>query len=555
MENKPASILVCLASLAVIFLLVLSLPMINYSHGQSLPIITTSSPSFVFLGYGLSTLSPAQQGSPIYTANDSLWVYSSLDQEISVTLTSPNNNSSISSTIPPTTAASIYTFSGTDQPGTWTLIVTLQNSSSYTISIPLVETPENQASAALSEYSIQNGEINLGFSVNAPNSYNLEACLTSASGNGTLYVSQPTNVGTGQMAIALDAGNNTAIVSAGGSIATPFSFWFEIDYSYGYTSSLANETISRNLAVSRSNTVLFNSTTTQSVSLPILTNMRPGRYVIRGYFDSASGFETTETRALLLNDGRWFWLSSCDPFSISGSTFSKQVNLAQNPSSWPTLLYFMYQTDGIDGYSVVPLQINLARLDFLGQPGNVELSEFTYSIANNSDIEASGTFSGSVYVIAKSYPLAMTVTPMIGLESLSPLEINVLKPLTDSQFYIPIGKLTVLVLNNSKPDVGVLIAVSNSQGASLSASTLASGSTSFFLPGGFYNITISRDSLAREGNATVNAGSNTIVQFSLTSSGVPTSYLELLFIPLVVGLGLNVWAWIISPGRSRYRLE
>ena len=351
------------------------------------------------------------------------------------------------------------------------------------------------------------------------------------------------------------ATNETAVVSARGNIATTFSFWFEIDYSYGYASSIANETISRDLAISRSSAVLFNSTGTQSVSLPILNNLRPGRYIIHGYFDSASGFETSETRALLLNDGQWFWLSSCNPFSISGSTFSKQVSLAQNPSPWPSLLYFTYQANGIDGYSFVPLQINLARLDFLGQPGNVELSDFTYSISNNSDIEASGTFAGSVYVIAKSYPVNMIVTPMIGLESLSPLEINISQPLTDSQFYVPIGKLTVVVLNNSKPDIGTLVGISNSQGASLSSSVPTSGNTSFYLPGGFYNITISRNGLVQEGNATVSTGSNTIVQFSLTSSGIPTSYLELLFIPLAVGLGLDVWAWIISPRRSKYRLK
>ena len=555
MRNRPVPILVCLVSFAVIFLVAPSIPMINFSQGQSLPNIVTTSPAFVFLGYSLSSLSPAQQGTPIYTANDSLWIYSSLDQETSVTLTNPHTNSSVTTTLAPFTATSVYTFSASDQPGTWTLIVTLQNSSSYTISIPVVATSENQASAALSEYSIQNGQINLGFSVDAPNSYNLEGCLTSASENGTVYVSIPANIGSGQMAIALSAGNGSATVFARGDITSSFSFWFDIDYSYGYSSSLANETISRNVPVSRSSSVLFNSTSTQSVSLPILINLRSGRYVIRGYFDNAAGFETSETRALLLNNGQWFWLSSCNPFSISGSTFSKQVSLAQNPSSWPSLLYFMYQSDGIDGYSIVPLQINLARLDFLGRPGNVGLSNFTYSISNNSDVEASGTFSGSVYIIAKSYPVALTVTPMIGSEAMSPLEINISKPLTDSQFYIPIGKLTVVVLNNSKPDIGILVGISNSKGALLSSSTPTNGNTSFYLPSGFYDITISRNGLAREGNATVISGSNTIVQFSLTSSSVPASYLEILFIPLAIGLGLNVWAWIISPARSRYRLR
>ncbi len=160
--------------------------------------------------------------------------------------------------------------------------------------------------------------------------------------------------------------------------------------------------------------VLFNGTAIDTVSLPILGNLRSGRYLVRGYFDTPSGFSAAETELLYLNGGSWFWLSACSPFSINGSTFSKQVNLAQSPSTWPDLLYFMYQYEGIEGYSILPLQINLARLDFLGQPGNVPLSDFTYSLGNNSDVEASGTFSGSIFVIAKSFPLNLTVTPMLG---------------------------------------------------------------------------------------------------------------------------------------------
>jgi hypothetical protein len=422
------------------------------------------------------------------------------------------------------------------------------------IPIPFVIPSINGAQVSLSEYSIQNGQINLGFSVESANSYDFEGCLSPGLGNDTLYLSEPTSIGSGQIGVVINSSSEAATISPKETISSPFSFWFDLEYAYGYTGSLANETISRDQTVLRSSTALINSNSPQILSLQNPpSNLRSGRYIVQGYFDSSSGFGATETRALLLNDGRWFWLSSCSPFTIGGLTFSKQVDLAQDPSTWPSSLYFMYESNGIDSYSIVPLQINLARLDFYGQPGNVELTDFTYSIANNSDIEASGPFGGSVYVIAKSYPLALTVTPMIGSESFNPLEINISKPLTDSHFYIPIGKLTVEVLNNSKPDVGIQVSISNSKGASLSSIIASSGNTSFYLPSSFYNITILKNGVAHEGNATVVDGSDTVVIFLLTSTEIPSSYLDLLVIPLVLGLGLNIWTWIVGPRRSKYK--
>jgi len=215
----------------------------------------------------------------------------------------------------------------------------------------------------------------------------------------------------------------------------------------------------------------------------------------------------------------------------------------------------MYQNNGIENYAILPLQINLARLDFLGQPGNVPLTGFTYSIANNSEVEASGAFSGSVYFIAKNYPVDLTVTPILGSEALAPINVNVSAPLTDSQYFVPVGELTVQVLNDSKPDVGAKVSVSNLQGAYLSNNIPAGGNTSFYLPAGFFDISASKGGVSELGNATVIDGSNTIVTISISSSQLPRSYLELLLVPLILGLALNIWAWIVSPRRSKYFLN
>ena len=553
MESRKIAILLSLFA-ATLLLFSTSTPLGN-SFAQSFSPLIQGAPSFIELGFGPNSLSPARQGAPIFTVNDSLWIYSSLAQPVTAKLVNPANDSTIR-TILPSEILSIHEFSGSDLGGVWTLYFTLQNSTYYAIPISFVNLPQNQIPVSLSEYSIQNGQINLRFSVVPQDAYDQQGCLTSKSSNSTFSLNDPSIVGSGTVTLSINATDDSAIVAASGQVASTFSFWFELDYSYTYTAGLVNETVSRIIPVGRSSTVLFNSSGTETVSLPILSNLRTGRYQIRGYFDSSSGFAAAQTTVLYMGDGSWFWLSSCNPFSVTGATFSKQVNLAQNPSSWPSTLYFLYQHDGIESFSVVPLQINLARLDFVGTPGNAQLSDFTYSVANNSNVEASGIFSGSIYLIAKTYPLSLTVTPMLGSEALSPVNVLVSAPFTDTQTEIPIGRLTVEVLNNSRPDLGASVDVSNSLGASLSSTIPSGGNTSFNLPAGFYQVTVSKSGATEVGNATVFNGNNTIITISVSSPQIPRSYLELLLAPLFLGLVLNVWAWVVAPRRARYpRLE
>ncbi|HYB03163.1 MAG TPA: hypothetical protein VED17_01785, partial [Nitrososphaerales archaeon] len=405
----------------MVFLLLTSLGvnLIPASPAQSPSVLLQSAPSFIDIGLSPGSLAPLQQGAPIFTVNDSLWIYSSLDALVQISLEG-SANETITTTLDSPAAVSLYTFSDRDLSGVWTLDFTLQNSTSYTVPVTFVGPSQNSDPVSLNEYSIQTGEINLGFSVAGGHYYDLEACLTTNTSSNPIVVSDPATIGTGGMSIALNGTSGMAVVTATGKINSPFSFWFDLEYPYAYTTDLANTIITRTEIVAQSSPVLFNASVSQNVTLPLSGNLRSGRYLIRGYFDSSSGFAVSATRALHLEGNSWFWLSSCNPFTISGDSFTQQVNLAQNPSSWPTLLYFMYQDQGIENFAILTLQINLARLDFLGQPGNVSLSGFTYSISNNSDIEASGAYSGSIYFIAKSYPVSLTVVPSMGSETLPP---------------------------------------------------------------------------------------------------------------------------------------
>jgi hypothetical protein len=523
----------------------------QFLHSSAQSASASSGPSFLDLGFGPNTLQSASLGVPIYTVNDSLWVHSLLDQTVFVSLIDPTGSSYFGSPISSLSAVSIHEFSATDQQGTWNLTVSLPNSTSYYVPISFEVPNVNSSVVSLTEYSIQNGQINLGFASDPSSAYNVEACLTANFGNGTAYLSIPASFGNGQIGLNLETGPGLSTVTMPSTPAQPFSFWYNLYYSYGFSGTLSNETVSRDLNPSTSSSAYVNSSGARLLSLSNETHLRPGRYLIRANFDSGTSYATAETRALLLTNGDWFWLGGCSPFSVTQTAFTKQVSLDQDPNTWPKFIYVMYDVGGVDAYSISSLQINLARIDFFGTPNNVKLSYLSYSIANNSDAQASGIYSGTIYVIAKSFPILLTITPTFGSEVLRSQSIRITQAFSDSVAYIPVGELSVTVLNNSKPDTGSQVKISTSQGANVASPVDGTGVASFYLPPGDYNVTVAKGAISKTGNASVAYSNETIVEFSFTSSALPSYLAELLAVPLFLGLILNVWIWVIAPRRGK----
>ncbi|MDA4131128.1 MAG: hypothetical protein OK457_10185, partial [Thaumarchaeota archaeon] len=147
---------------------------------------TSSEPSFIEIGFGPDTLSLASLGTPIFTTNDSLWIHSLSSDAISVTMIDPSGIVSYGPAIlSSSTASAIHFFTNSDPQGIWNLSVRLPNSSTYSIPITFQVPAVNNSIVSLTEYSIQYGQINLGFAADSVSAYDLEACLTSNFGNGT----------------------------------------------------------------------------------------------------------------------------------------------------------------------------------------------------------------------------------------------------------------------------------------------------------------------------------------------------------------------------------
>ena len=545
-----------LACIGVAILLMSTLPLVSpFSFRFSSAQIAPAVPGFIELGYGTSSLASASNGVPIFTSHDNLWVLSDLPQQLTLTLFSPAGGRIVVDQLTTSTARLVYRFGGNDPPGNWTLEADLQNGSSYKILVPFILTSRTPASARLSEYSIQSGEIDLGFGITPSPAFNMEGCLATGPENDTVFVPVPTSLGGGEVAITTPANTSSSVVTIQTKPLQPFSLSYGFDYSYSYSSAVPNGTISRAVTALKSVTTVFSTNSTQRVPVEAETSLRPGRYVLNALFDSSSGPTIIASRVLLLTNGTWRWIDNCNPFRVSSLSFSRQVGLTQDPRTWPNILYLMYNLEGVDSYSVTPLQINLDRVDFLGQPGSVPLSYLNYKISNNTALQASGVYQGSIYLIVRNYPISITITPLLGEVQLTPRSVLISQPFADTTLSIPVGTLNVEVLNNSRPDPGSQIAISTNTGFDMVSNVGSTGNASFFLPSGTYNITASKGQASMLENGTVVQGESTLVVFRFANpSLLQSNYFELVAVPLIIGIFLNIWIWVVRPRTSKWRI-
>jgi hypothetical protein len=537
----------------IIFLMILllflsSLPLLSFGKNSraNAQVTTTSSIEF---GYGPTTLSPLDEGIPIYTFGDNLWVAVNSPEGLSVSLLRPDQSVAATTTLQSPAAVQLYTFGSSDQPGDWTVMITLGNVTNYLVGV-ILAVPD-LSNASLSQYSLQQGNLNLGFALQQSNAYNIEGCLASSfAPNSTAFVPVPSALGGGSLRVESN-GANISVYDSTRSHAQ-FTFWYELDYNYSFSGFVPNETITKTLAIARSPTFLFSKNSTNYGQLEIDAAPRPGRYVLSAFFDSSSGIAVTETRMLLDNNYTWLWLGGCNTFGVTSSNFTSQIGLSQRPSSWPRTLYFMYDSQGIEAVSTTALTINLARVDAATEPKNITLPNLNYTISENPRVVASETFGGSLYVIATSFPLSLIVTPSLGSMVLEQQNVNIPGSFTDTRFFIPVGTLQVHVSNNTKPFSGASVLVANSVGGELSSTTNSQGNDTIYLPAAAYNVTVFVRTANSSQNALISVGKVSDLYFAFsTPPSFTTAYLiTALSAMALVGLTLNIWVW-----RARNRVR
>ena len=223
------------------------------------------------------------------------------------------------------------------------------------------------------------------------------------------------------------------------------------------------------------------------------SDTRPGRYELNGYFSDGAGLIVEQTRALVLVNGSVLWLGGCHTIQISGQSFDTTSDLTLGPRTWPTSLYLMYEIQGVDAYTALPLDLNQTRIHFASSIGNTTLPYLGFSLGANPNILASDVYNGVLYIIGRDFPLSLQVTPNFGSDNLQTQSLVINSAYTDNQFKLPIGALSIQVTNNSVPLQGAAISVENDFGGKTSAVSGLDGRVIIYLPAGQYNVTVTNN--------------------------------------------------------------
>ncbi len=547
------------------------------------------------LGYGLSTLSPVENGIPIYSVNDTLWVQSSnLDVTLSLlrapvdgscipngtsfteTATFNTNYTTTTTTgIPiiticpyrstaagplqftPQTAAMLYQFNSSDPEGTWILNVSSPEIS-YEIQVSFVNPSNHVLSPPNFNYILQNSQLLMNFALPSADAYNIEGCTSSTPALNNFSIPIPQNLGSGNLQLS-NTGGGALQILVPGSISSAFNFWFEFHFPYSYGAPNGGGIVTRDLISAKSSAELLNpGTKNLNASLVNLAFQRPGRVSVFAFFDSAKGLSLEQTRVLVLDNSTWFWLSgSCQTLGqiTPGQVFTSTSNLNAPISQWPTTFIAMSDSDGIETDMILPLELGLSKATFIAAPWNVNPSDISIRGLQTPFVNEISVFNGTMYLVATTYPLEVNYVLSFQGVTFANRSVTLFQPFQSYPVFVPLGKIIAQVFKDGKPVSGTIVSAKDiGLGVALSKTTDAGGFATFYVPPGNFTVSGTFDNINQ--SQAVSIAEEKAVGVTLNFSSGIQSQPELLYLEIatVVGLLANVWIWLLRPRMATRRL-
>ncbi|HEY6283398.1 MAG TPA: hypothetical protein VIW22_05680, partial [Nitrososphaerales archaeon] len=381
------------AKLLVLLLLVLS--------AFSLPVRVQAATVFpqVGLGYSPGTLTPTDQGIPIYTVGDELWIVSygaPLNAELFNSSFFKPAATVVLGHMQPTL---LQVFTSSDKPGHWLVNITTIGSGQgyYFLPIELVE-PGTILPQMTTVHVDTAGTLSLGFKANLGLAYETGACLAGQNSLESVQIPVPGSLGTGQMFLTRNGTLTT--IEPNGRMLTPFSFWFEIhaDRTYEGAATL----ITRDLEEAATVPLPFSagSSNQSTVGLVQSISVREGRATIRAFFESSAGLQTFQTQVLIPDSSTWDWLPGCTS-SVNGvgSNFTASASLRLSPDLWPRSMYLMYVESGVEAFSRVPISVFPSVVNLVALPWDVPLTDKGLSLAPLSGV-TSAVGNSTVFIVS-----------------------------------------------------------------------------------------------------------------------------------------------------------
>jgi hypothetical protein len=532
--------------IAVIAILLLAsgfFPLVSFAQ-------SSDSQTLIEMGYGPSALKPISDGVPVYTVGDQLWVSSNYHATINVSVLIQEifgNNSSVVSTLDrvalsPSTPVPLLTFSQAYQEGIWSLEVQPSSGSAFSVPIRFVKLSSHQIEPRLNSSILRGDSVSLSFGANLSDAYDVESCVPSNPSADRVLFSLPPSIGTGFLGVQRNG--SSLLLSANGTILSPFTFWFELYHPYSFSVIGTGELISRSIKSAESTPVLIQFTGSTNTTLLRDTQLRQGRSTVRAFFDNAKGLVVEEASALISNDNSWVWLGPlCSTSPVSSESFSDQTTLANGVGSLPTSLHLMYRVSGVEAVSSVPISINASKIAFFASPWGAPLSDANITLASLNGTQTS-TVGGIAYVISSSYPVSINYTINLLGRSTTGLQ-TIFAPYTTNQVSIPLGELNVQVVNGGLPGTNVSVRlISTDTGISMTKTTGNGGIATFLIPGGSYTANASVAGQSQMDSIRIIDGNQTAISLNFagtTLSSIVADYLQTaLIVAAVVGVLANI---------------
>jgi hypothetical protein len=486
------------------------------------------------LGYGPLSIQPVSVGTPIYVSGDSLWAESYLNNSATyLSLTPPGSLQQPTQYLGPGSISRIYTFGPTDPVGIWQLeVTTFSPSSSYTINITLAS-PAAQVAPQFVGANVTGNTLGLQYSLPATNDYDIQACTIGSNFSSSATYTLPAGLG-GEMTVALSGGD----VSVSSTASSAFSAWFELYAPRSYVEGDLVYLQQTQVAQTRVLTVIGGAGAVNG-SLVYDMNQRPGRYELRSYVRTAGGLTVFDGQFLMANS--WISLSRCTEMTDLGSgPFDLASSLDATNSTWPRLLYLMYEEGGVEGFDVSGIPAAEARIDVRGVTSSDRLPGVQL-VASGAGIGSWDAFDSGVYILG-TFPLQVALKVDYEGVASQTFNLTIATPYTYQLLRVPAGTLRVRTTEGGAELPNATFTISLNGSEPVNFRTDNAGNATFILPPGTYTLVGSSSGRNTEATAQVEPGGEVVETLNLggRENLVPVYLLGGL---LVAGLGLDYLVW------------
>ncbi|HEV2225876.1 MAG TPA: hypothetical protein VGR56_03615 [Nitrososphaerales archaeon] len=528
--------------LLLLLLLMLSVPALS-ARAQAATVIPQ-----VGLGYSPGTLTPIDQGTPVYTAGDELWVVS-YGEPLNVVLLNSSGRLEGTFVLGHMQPTLLHAFTSSDRPGRWLFNITTFSSGSgnFYFSVGLVD-PSTILPQMTSVHVDSSGLLSLGFNANLGTAYATKACLVGQTSLNSVPILIPASLGTGQLILTRNGSLTT--IQPSGRILAPFTFWFELHAGRSY--EVPGALVTRDSEEAATAPLPFSSGPPVSSTVGLVSSIavREGRATVRAFFESSVGLQTSETTVLILDTPTWASLPGCSSSMDGvGSNFTASVSLRLAPNLWPRSMYLMYAESGVEAFSRVPISVFPSVVNLVASPWGAPLTDSGLTLAPPSGAIAS-VGNSTVYIISSNYPVEATLL-IPGPSATLPLLIS--QPFTVSSVELPTGKILVqsLLSGGALSNSSVFLRLGNQTIAT------GKGSPTFYVPPGSYTLFAAYRGTNRNQSVAVVSNSQNSVAFEF---GNPTSQVDyLLMVTAVIGALASgvLWASLVRDWRkkSKFRQE